>query len=58
MGDTIRYYPPRPPYPTGKTSASRHGLELREGNKTIELVLKTVVSALRVKPLVPFQFDM
>ena len=41
MGNTIPYFPPVPPYPTGVTSASRRGLELREGNKTCELALKT-----------------
>ena len=41
-GNTIPYFPPGPPYPTGVTSASRCGLELCEGNKTCELALKTM----------------
>ena len=40
MGNTIPYFPPVAPYPTGVTSASRRGLELREWNKTCTLALK------------------
>ena len=41
MGNTIPYFPPVAPYPTGVTSASRRGLALREWNKTCTLALKT-----------------